>query len=69
MKEELTQEQKEFRLDDFTLNKEFSFWLVKSKCMWNLKETNKKYKDLRLELDHASSMEVLKRQMFNLGIK
>lgn len=64
---ELTQEQKDFRLDDFTLNKDFMFWLEKSKCMWNLKETNRKYNELRETLDHATAMETLKRRMFEDG--
>jgi hypothetical protein len=65
---ELTQEQKDFRLDSFTLNNQFTYWLVKSGCMWDLKTTNKEYEKLRDELDHASAMESLKRKMFNLAI-
>jgi hypothetical protein len=61
---ELTEEQKEFQIDPFTLNSQFRYWLLKSKCMWNLKETNKKYKDLRISSDHATAMENLKTQMF-----
>lgn len=68
-KNELTQEQREFRLDSFTLNNQFTYWLVKSKCIWNLKETNKRYNELREELDHATAMETLKRKMFELGLK
>lgn len=68
MKHELTEEQKEFRLDDFTLNREFTFWLTKAKCMWNLKETNKRYNELRLGLDHATALEVLKKKMFQMGL-
>lgn len=64
---ELTQEQKDFRLDAFTLNKDFMFWLEKSTCMWNLKETNQKYNELRETLDHATAMETLKRRMFEAG--
>lgn len=68
MKQELTEEQRDFRLDDFTLNREFTFWLTKAKCMWNLKETNKRYNELRVELDHATALEVLKKKMFQMGI-
>lgn len=66
---ELTQEQKDFRLDSFTLNNQFTYWLVKSGCMWNLKTTNNEYDKLREELDHATAMESLKRKMFNLALK
>ena len=69
MKQELTREQKEFELDWITLNRDFTYWLTKSGCMWNLKETNKEYRFFRLSLDHASAMESLKRKMFNLGQK
>lgn len=67
-KTELSQEQKDFRLDSFTLNNQFTYWLIKSGCMWDLKTTNKEYDKLRDELDHASAMESLKRKMFNLAI-
>lgn len=66
---ELTQEQMDFKLDSLTLNRDFDYWLTKAKCMWNLKETNKKYEEFRLTLDHASAMEALKRQMFTNGLK
>lgn len=66
---ELTQEQRDFRMDEFTLNNEFIYWLTKAQCMWNLRETNEKYNVLRKELDHAMSMEALKRQMFSNGLK
>lgn len=66
---ELTAEQQDFRLDPYTLNKDFMFWLQKAKCLWNLKETNAKYDELRLTLDHATAMETLKRQMFINAIK
>jgi len=66
---ELTQEQKDFRLDSFTLNNQFIYWLTKSKCMWDLKTTNKEYDKLREELDHATALESLKRKMFNLALK
>lgn len=66
---ELTQEQKDFRLDALTLNNDLIYWLTKSKCMWNLREANKRYEEFRLTLDHAMSMEALKRQMFVNGIK
>lgn len=66
---ELTQEQIDFRLDPFTLNNEFSFWLIKSKCPWNLRETNKKYNLLRFSLDHATAFNKIKQEMFENGIK
>jgi len=69
MTQELTQEQKDFRLDQFTLNNQFTYWLVKAKCLWNLKETNKRYNELRLTNDHATAMETLKRKMFVVGLK
>jgi hypothetical protein len=65
---ELTQEEKDFKLDSFTLNNQFTYWLSRAKCMWSLRETNKKYKELRLELDHATAFESLKREMFEVGI-
>lgn len=66
---ELMQEQKDFRLDSLTLNNQFIYWLTKSKCMWDLKTTNKEYDKLRDELDHATALDSLKRKMFNLGLK
>lgn len=66
---ELTEEQKDFVLDPLTLNNQLIYWLTKAKCMWNLKETNKKYKELRISMDHATVMESLKRQMFLNGLK
>jgi len=66
---ELTQEQQDFRLDSLTLNNDFIYWLTKAKCMWSLKETNKRYNELRLDLDHAMAMEAIKRKMFENGIK
>ena len=66
---ELTQEQKEFRLDDYTLNRHFIYWLTKSKCMWDLKTSHQEYDKLRVDLDHATAFEKLKVMMFNLGIK
>lgn len=68
-KVELTQEQIDFKLDSLTLNRDFDYWLTKAKCMWNLKETNKKYNELRKEFDHATAMEKLKREMFVNAIK
>ena len=68
-KYELTQEQKDFRLDDYTLNRQFTYWLVKSKCLWDLKTTNKHYNKLRETSDHATAFEKLKIMMFNLGVK
>lgn len=69
MKQELTQEQIDFKLDPITLNSQFTYWLVKSKCMWNLRETNKRYDKLRLIVDHATALETLKKKMFIIGIK
>ena len=66
---ELTQEQKDFKLDSFTLNNQFIYWLTKSGCMWDLKTTNKEYDKLRDEQDHATALESLKRKMFNLVLK
>ena len=66
---ELTQEQRDFKIDPLTLNNDFTYWLTKAKCMWNLKETNKRYNELRESFDHASAMEKLKRQMFEDGKK
>ena len=69
-KKELTQEEKDFRLDSLTLNNQFIYWLTKSICLWNLKETNKKYDDLRDSgLCHSDAFEKLKRTMFEQGIK
>ena len=67
---ELTDEQKEFRLDSLTLNNQMMYWLTKSKCVaWNLKKANEEYELLREELDHATAFESLKRKMFELGLK
>lgn len=66
---ELTQEQKDFKLDDLTLNRDFDYWLTKAKCMWNLRETHKRYNEFRETLDHAMAMEALKRKMFEHGLK
>lgn len=66
---ELTEEEKEFRLDSYTLNNQLSHWLVKSKCMWNLKKANEEYDKLREGLDHGNSMQILIKNMFNSGIK
>jgi hypothetical protein len=69
-KRELTAEEKEFRLDAFTLNNDFTYWLVKSKCMWTLREANEKYNKLRDEdFDHGSAFDTLKKKMFAEGIK
>lgn len=66
---ELTDDQKNFKLDDYTLNRQFTYWLTKSKCMWNLKTTHQEYDKLREYLDHAIAFEKLKVMMFNLGVK
>ena len=66
---ELTEEHKNFRLDDYTLNRQFTYWLTKSKCMWDLKTANNEYNELRKSYDHAIAFEKLKVMMFNLGIK
>ena len=68
-KQELTQEQKDYRLDDFTLNNQFLYWIPKAKCIWSLKQANQKYNDLRETLCHSDAFENLKKQMFNEGIK
>lgn len=68
MKKELTKEEIEFKLDDLTLNNQFTYWLVKAKCMWSLRETKKKYDSFRINMDHATAMEALKRKMFESGI-
>ncbi len=69
MKNELTQEQMDFKLDVFTLNNQFIYWLTKAKCMWDLKTTNEKYDELRLKFDHGNAFENLKRKMFQEGLK
>jgi hypothetical protein len=69
MKQEITDEQKSFKLDPLTLNNQFTYWLVKSGCMWNLRETNKHYDKFRLTFDHATSMELVKKKMFEVGKK
>ena len=68
--QELTQEQKDFRLSDLTLNTQFIYWLGKAKCMWTLKECNVKYEELRDGgLTHSESFDKLKRVMFEQGLK
>lgn len=69
MQQEITNSQLDFRLDPFTLNNQFIYWLTKSKCMWSLKETNAEYEKMRLTTDHGTAFESLKRKMFQLGIK
>lgn len=67
---ELTEEERDFRLEPFTLNRQLIYWLSKSKCVvWNLKKANEEYDKLREDLDHATSFEKLKRRMFELGLK
>ena len=69
-KQELTQEQRDFRLSDITLNTQFIYWLSKAKCMWTLMESNIKYNQLRESgLGHSDSFEKLKRTMFEQGLK
>lgn len=69
-KTELTQEQKDFRLEPNALNRQFIYWLDKSKCIeWDLRLTNQKYNDLRQYLDHGTAMDKLKREMFKNGLK
>ena len=42
MSKELTQEEKDFRLDSWTLNRQLIHWLEKSKCIvWNLRQAKK----------------------------
>lgn len=69
MEKGLTHEQIDFRLDTFTLNNQFIYWLTRSKCMWSLKLTNEKYEDMRLTMDHGTAFESLKKKMFEFGIK
>ena len=61
---ELTEDQKDFVLDPLTLNNQLIYLLTKAKCMWNLKETNKEYNNLRLYSDHVTAMVKLKNKMF-----
>lgn len=69
-KSEITQEEKTFKLDPFTLNKELTYWIVKSNCMWTLKTANKKYDELReMDLRHPDALDGIKRQMFVDGKK
>lgn len=69
-KKEMTQEAKEFRLDPFTLNKQLIYWLSKSLCLWSLKEANIKYDVLRDKgLCHSDAFEMLKKKMYQEGIK
>jgi hypothetical protein len=66
----ITEEQKFFRLDPYTLNKNLIFWLTKSNCVtWDLKRANKEYDALREEYDHATAFEKLKKKMFDQGLK
>ena len=70
MSKELTQEEKDFRLDSWTLNRQLIHWLETSKCIvWNLRQANKEYDALREEYDHATAMPKLIRKMFEIGIK
>lgn len=67
-KKQLTQEERDFRLDDFTLNNQLSYWINKSKCFeWNLKKGNQEYDLLRVTNDHATAMQLLIKKMFELG--
>jgi hypothetical protein len=67
-KKQLTQEERSFRLDDFTLNNQLSYWINKSKCFeWNLKKGNQEYDLLRVTNDHVSAMQILIKRMFELG--
>jgi len=66
---ELTQEEKDFRLDSLTLNNQFAYWLERSMCVqWNLKETNERYNSLRIVYCHSDALEALKRKMFEIGL-
>lgn len=67
-KRKLTQEEKDYRLDDFTLNKQFAYYINKAKCFeWNLKKANEEYDLLRVMHDHTDSMQILIKRMFELG--
>lgn len=68
-KRELSESEIDFKMDALTLNRQFEYWLVKSKCIWSLRLTNKKYNSLREEgYCHSDSLEFLKRKMFVEGI-
>ena len=67
---ELTQEQKDFKLDDFTLNNQLIYLLEKSKCVsWSLRDARRFYHKERETQDHVGAMDSTKREMFKLGIK
>lgn len=66
----MTQEEKDYKLDDFTLNNQFIFLLTKSKCYdINLATINEEYAKLRLTQNHATTMQILKKRMFDYGKK
>lgn len=68
MKRQLTQEERNYRLDDFTLNKQFIYYIDKSKCFdWTLKKANQEYDLLRVLHDHIDAMQILIKRMFKLG--
>lgn len=67
-KRQLTQEERDYRLDDFTLNKQFDYFINKSKCFgWNLKKANEEYDLLRVLHDHTDSLQLIIKRMFELG--
>jgi hypothetical protein len=60
-----TEEQKAFKLEQRTLNKQFIYWMTKSRCVdWTLRETNDKYDKLRKENDHGTAMMIIQKEMF-----
>ena len=64
-KKELTQEEKDFKIDSFTLNNQLIYWVTKSNCMWSLKEANDRYDGLLdTGIGHPEAFEKLKRKMF-----
>jgi len=67
---ELTQEQKDFRIDEHTLNRQLMFFLEKSKCVvWNLRKAKDFYNNLRKTNDHVGALDITKKEMFKLGLK
>lgn len=66
---ELTKEQKDFRLEPSTLNKQMVYWISKARSMCSLMEANKRYNELRKTKDHGTAFEELKRQFFKEGLK
>ena len=68
-KQELTKEQRDYRLEASTLNKQLVYWIGKARSMCSLKEANQRYNELRETKDHGTAFEELKRQFFKEGLK